>query len=55
MVNEDSAIITVIYGSDVKDDEAKKLASRLEKDYPDCDIDLRSGLQPVYSYLIGVE
>jgi uncharacterized protein len=55
MVTEDSAIITLIYGSDVKEEDAKVVAARLEKDYPDCDVDLRSGLQPVYSYLIGIE
>ena len=55
MIDEESSVITLIYGEDVSDEEALKLKKAIEGKYPDLDIDLRSGKQPVYSYLVGVE
>ena len=55
MVDDLSSIITVIYGADVDDAEANKIKAFIAQKYPDLDIDLQNGKQPVYSYLIGVE
>lgn len=55
MIDGESSIITLIYGEDVKDAEAIEIKKAIEEKYPDMDIDLRSGKQPVYSYLVGVE
>ena len=55
MVDEDSAIITVIVGEDVKDEEMDFVEAKLAKKYPDIDLDLRRGDQPVYSFFVGIE
>jgi DAK2 domain fusion protein YloV len=55
MVTDDSALITVYYGSDVSGEDAQALADELTEAYPDCDIGLQNGGQPLYYYLIAVE
>lgn len=55
MVTEVSEIITLIYGEDVQEGNADQLVEYLEKEYPDLEIELHYGGQPVYSYLISVE
>ena len=55
MVNEDSSLITVYYGSDVTEEQARALGDRLEEKYPDCDVEVQNGGQPLYYYLVAVE
>ena len=55
MVNEDTALITVYYGSAVSPEDAEALSAELEERYPDCDVELQAGGQPLYYYLIAVE
>ena len=55
MVNEDSALITVYYGSDVTEEEAQALTDEIEAKYSDCDVSMQYGGQPLYYYLIAVE
>lgn len=55
MADEDSEIISIYYGSDVTEEDAQKLADRLEEAYPDLDIEINEGGQPIYYYVISVE
>ena len=56
MVNEDSSVITILLGEDVATDaDMEKVQSYVEKEYKDCDLDIRFGNQPVYSYIVGIE
>lgn len=55
IADEDSEVISVYYGSDVSQDEAEALSARLEEDFPDADILVYDGGQPVYYYIISVE
>ena len=55
LVDEDSELISVYYGSDVSDEEAEALIAEIEEKYPDVDIDAHSGGQPFYYYVIAVE
>ncbi len=55
MVNESSAILTVILGEDVTEGEESQLSEALFEKYPELEIDIKRGQQPVYSFLIGVE
>ena len=55
MVNSDSYLITILIGEGVKDEEIETITNRLSKKYPDAELDIRRGDQPVYSYLVGVE
>ena len=55
MVHEDSSLITVYYGSDVAEERARELGDALEEKYPDCDVEVQNGGQPLYYYLVAVE
>lgn len=55
MITEDSEVISVYYGGGVEADEAEALSSALEEKYPDMDIELVEGGQPIYYYIISVE
>lgn len=55
MVDETSELISVYYGSDVQEEDAKRLRETLEETCGDCDIELQYGGQPIYYYVISVE
>lgn len=54
MIDDDSEIVTLIYGEDVKEEEASEIASYIEDKY-DVEVEVNNGEQPVYSFIIGVE
>lgn len=55
MLDEDSEIVTIIYGQEGSSAEAEEIAATLEKLDPDLELEIHSGGQPVYPYLISVE
>lgn len=55
MVDESKSIITILLGADVDSETAEILSKHISERYPDFDLDMREGGQPVYSFLIGVE
>ena len=56
MVDEDSSVITILLGQDVASEKDKeKVEKYIEKEFKDCDADVRIGDQPVYSFIVGVE
>lgn len=55
MTEKDTEFISLYYGSDVTEEEAQKLADTLSKRYPDIEIELNNGGQPIYYYLVSVE
>lgn len=55
MIDDESSIITIILGEDVSEKESHELKSYVEDKYPEIDIDIHDGQQPVYSFLIGIE
>ena len=54
MVDEDSAIATIIYGEDGSEEEANELAAYIEDKYG-IDVEVHNGGQPVYYYFLSVE
>ena len=55
MVDEDSELISIYYGSDIDEEAAGVIKDKIEEKYPDCDIELQKGGQPIYYYIISVE
>ena len=55
MTNEDSELISIYYGADVPEADAEEISSRLEEIYPDFDIEINYGGQPIYYFVISVE
>ena len=54
-IDEDSEMISIYYGSDVKEEDADELAQYIEEKYPDCEVEVQMGNQPLYYYIISVE
>ena len=55
MVDEDSAIVSIYFGSDSEEDSANELAAAIEEKYPDVEVEVNDGGQPIYYYVISVE
>ena len=55
IVDEDSEIICLYYGDEVKEEEAESLSASIQEKYPDCDVELQYGGQPIYYYVMSVE
>ncbi len=55
MVTEDSALITLYYGEETTMHEAEKLCDALKEEFPDLEVEIHEGGQPIYYYVISVE
>ncbi len=55
LMDDDAELISIYYGADVSEEDAQTLADAVEEKYPDCDIELQSGGQPIYYYIVSVE
>ena len=55
MMSDDAEVISVYYGADTSEEAAEALGSALEESYPDCEIEINKGGQPIYYYIISVE
>ena len=55
MMTEDAEVISIYYGADASEEKAEELASTLEEKYPDCEVEVNNGGQPIYYYIISVE
>ena len=55
LVDEDSELISIYYGTDVSGEDAEALVAEIEELYPDVDIDVHPGGQPIYYYVLAVE
>ena len=55
IVTEEDELITVYYGADVTEEDAKAITGEIEDQYDDCDVECHNGGQPLYYYLISVE
>ena len=54
-VTDESEMISVYYGADVTEEDAEAFAAYIEETYPDCEVELQMGGQPLYYYIISVE
>lgn len=55
LVDEDTSIISLYYGADVGENDAKALSKKISDTYSGLDVELQFGGQPVYYYLLSVE
>lgn len=55
LIDEDSELISIYYGEGISGDEAESLGAKLGEAYPDCDIEVHFGGQPIYYYVVSVE
>ncbi|MCR4657903.1 MAG: hypothetical protein K5770_17020 [Lachnospiraceae bacterium] len=55
MVDEDSELICIYYGNEVDEEAADDFLHEVEEKFPDCDVELHAGGQPIYYYIVSVE
>lgn len=55
MMTEEADVISIYYGSDTSEEDAEALAASVEELYPECDVEVNRGGQPIYYYIISVE
>ncbi len=55
MVTEEMELISVYYGAEIAQEDAEKLKGQIEEKFPDCDIELQYGGQPIYYYIVSAE
>ncbi len=55
MLTDDKEVVTLYYGSDIAEEEAEKFADKLQQTYPDIEIILHYGGQPLYYYVLSIE
>lgn len=55
IVTDNTSLISIYNGSDVSDEDAEKLADRARAEFPNCDVELQAGGQPIYYYIVSAE
>ena len=55
MVDEDSAIVSIYYGTDATEEAAEEIGTVIEEKYPDVEVEINAGGQPISYYVISVE
>lgn len=55
LVDEESELISIYYGQDVTEEDAMALGDELQDAYPDCEVEVHLGGQPIYYYVVSVE
>ena len=55
MIDEDTEMVSIYFGSDSSEEEAEVILESIEEKYPDVDVEINDGGQPIYYYVISVE
>lgn len=55
MTDEDTEMISLYYGEDILEEDAQRFSQEIAELYPEADVDVHSGGQPIYYYVISVE
>lgn len=55
MAGEDTELISLYYGEDVSEEDATQFAAQVQEMFPDADVDMHLGGQPIYYYVISAE
>ena len=55
MVDDDSEILTIIYGEEVSENEVNAFSEFVEEHYKDVEVELHNGKQPLYSFIFSIE
>lgn len=55
MINEDSELVSIYYGEEIDEETAQNLADDIEEKYPDVEVEVHYGGQPLYYYIMSVE
>lgn len=54
-ITDENEMVSIYYGTDVTAEDAQEIAAFITESYPDCEVEIQSGAQPLYYYIISVE
>ena len=54
-IDDDSEMVTIYYGADMDEAAAEKISAFIGEKYPECEVEIVNGGQPLYYYIISVE
>jgi uncharacterized protein len=55
MLDEDVEILTIIFGEDVSSEEVDEIVAYVEDEYPDIEVEVHEGNQPLYPFIFSIE
>lgn len=55
LIDEDSAVVSIYYGADMSEEAAEAIGAKVEENYPDVEVEVHYGGQPIYYYVVSVE
>ena len=55
MIDEDSALVSIYYGDEATEEEAVEFSDQITEKYPDVEVEVNPGGQPIYYYIVSVE
>lgn len=55
MADEDSELLSIYYGNDVEEEKANALVEAVQEAYPDFEVEVHAGGQPIYYYILSLE
>ncbi len=55
LIDEESSFISIYYGADIAEEDAEAMGELIAQEYPDCEVEVQRGGQPIYYYIISVE
>ena len=55
MIDEDSALVSIYYGDEATEEEAMEFSDQITEKYPDVEVEVNPGGQPIYYYIVSVE
>ena len=55
MIDEESSLVSIYYGEEAKEEEAMTVSGLITAKYPDLEVEVHAGGQPIYYYIISVE
>lgn len=55
MINEDSEILTILYGEDATKEEVEDLVAFCNDNFEDVEVEVHNGKQPLYSFIFSIE
>ena len=55
MIDEDSALVSIYYGDEATEEEAMEFSDQITEKYPDVEVEVNQGGQPIYYYIVSVE
>lgn len=55
LVDDEAELISIYYGSEATEEQAEEIVSYIEEEYPDLEVEVQMGGQPIYYYVISVE